>query len=44
MPVPQQINFLVEQARCLFLIAITYRDSKADRNFCQSAFWAIDYL
>ncbi|MEG4854608.1 hypothetical protein QUB10_27450 [Microcoleus sp. B5-D4] len=44
MPVPQESLFVVEQASCLFLIAITYRDSKADRNFWQSAFWAIDYL
>jgi hypothetical protein len=43
-PVPQQINFLVEQASCLFLIAITYRDSKAPRNLCQLRFWTIDYL
>jgi hypothetical protein len=44
MPVPQESLFVVEQASCLFLIAITYRDSKAPCNFCQSAFWAIDYL
>ncbi|MEG4087667.1 hypothetical protein QUA34_29385 [Microcoleus sp. POL10_C6] len=44
MPVPQESLFVVEQARCLFLMAITYRDSKSPRNFCQSAFWAIDYL
>ncbi|MEG4531348.1 hypothetical protein [Microcoleus sp. D2_18a_D3] len=44
LPVPQESLFVVEQARCLFLMAITYRDSKADRNFWQSALWAIDYL
>ncbi|MEG4032932.1 hypothetical protein QUA03_03775 [Microcoleus sp. S36b_A4] len=44
MPVPPKSLFVVEQASCLFLMAITYRDSKSPRNFCQSAFWAINYL
>ncbi|WP_263053540.1 hypothetical protein [Phormidium nigroviride] len=44
MPVKRESLFVVEQASCLFLIAVTYRDSKAPRNFCQSVFWAIDYL
>ncbi|HSF73613.1 MAG TPA: hypothetical protein VLA84_07425 [Microcoleus sp.] len=40
MPVPQESLFVVEQASCLFLIAITYKDSKADRNLCQSGLGA----
>ncbi|WP_333359035.1 hypothetical protein [Microcoleus sp. N3A4] len=44
MPVAQQINFLASQASCLFVIAMTYRDSKADRNFSSSLYWTVVYL